>query len=140
MSSVAEALKTMIAAQSFASGVTVTSPRNPASTLEGLSGTRMECVGADFERRRFTRKTDEENVSVDVHVEKVLPLADIDSEVDAMLTLSYSLVDYLMEAVPAGWNQAPGESQEPLYSLDDIRQTGEFRSVVRATYQRVIDR
>lgn len=135
----ADAVKTLLATQSFAAGVTVTAPRNPCSNLEGLTGTRFECVAAQFERRRVTRNKSEEEVAVDIHVEKLVDFGNIDADIDTMLQLSYEVLDYVTSAVPSGWNAAPGETQEPLYSLDDIRQTGEFRSVIRATYQRVVE-
>lgn len=135
---ICDEIQTMVAAQSFASGATVSVTRNPASSLEELSGTRIEVVPGELQRQRVTRSQTEESVSVDIHVEKVIDLSSLNDEIDGMLDLSYSVFQYVMKEAPAGWHTAPDDTQEPIYSIDDIRQTGEFRSVIRATYERVV--
>lgn len=135
---VAEGVSTALAGQSFAAGAAVSVTRNPSSSLEGLSGTRLEVVPGDLQRTRVTRSQTEESVSVDIHIETLIDLSDIDTEIDAMLDLSYSVFQYVMDNAPSGWHTSPDDTQEPIYSIDDIRQTGEFRSVVRATYERVV--
>lgn len=135
---VASAVSSSIDAETFSDGATVSVTRNPASSLEGMSGTRIEVVPGELQRTRVTRSMTEESVSADIHVEKLVDLSDIDSEIDSMLDLSYSVFQHVMNTPPSGWKLSPEDTQEPVYSIDDIRQTGEFRSVIRATFERVV--
>lgn len=135
---VATSMSSLIDAQSFADVAAVSVTRNPSSSIEDLTGVRIELVPGDLQRTRVTRATTEESVSVDIHIESVVDLSAIDSEIDTLLDLSYSVFMFVMSNAPAGWHISPDDTQEPLYSIDDIRQTGEFRSVIRATYERVV--
>ena len=134
----ADSVATDIGGESFATGVTVASVRNPVDNLENLRGTRFQVYPMSYDRERSTRASFDEIISIEVSVEKRLNLTNFTTEVDTASALAFQVFDFLFDHEVSGWDLDAEATQEPIFSLDEARQTSEFKSVQSITYRRTV--
>lgn len=133
-----DSVRDSIAGQDFASGVSVTSVRNPIEHFEGLTGTRMQVYPSGYDRQRETRSSFVETFDISVSVEQRVNLRSFDSEVDTLSSLAFEAFEYFSSLEVSGFGLDAESSQEPLYSIDEIRETGEFKTVMSVSFRRSV--
>jgi len=107
----------------------------PAFTLEEMQNLHVTVVPREVASSVFDRANDEDEIKVDVGVQKRVASAAVE-EVDPLLSLVQEIADFLnrREMGDAMWRKT---ENKPVYVPEHLREKQQFTSVLTVTYRLV---
>jgi hypothetical protein len=105
----------------------------PAFTLEEMDVLHVTVVPRDLSRRLFDRARDEQQVGVDVAVQKRVA-STAPADVDPLLSLVQEIADFLNRRDVGGAHWRRTENK-PVYAPEHLREKRQFTSVLTITYE-----
>jgi len=137
IAAIADAVAAHINAGTFSQPVSAERMYQPAFTLENLADLRVSVVPRTVGIAASSRDSSLFECVVDVGVQKKLPAAGEDAEIDALLDLVEEITDHLRfkrlpDAAEAAW---AGIAHEPVVSSESLEQHRVFTSVLSVTYR-----
>ncbi len=107
----------------------------PLFTLEEMKDLRVTVVPREIARSILDRARDEEEVRVDVAVQKKVASAAV-AEVDPLLALVQEISDFLNRRA-MGTAMWKGTENKPVYAPEHLHEKQQFTSVLTVTYRMV---
>ena len=137
IAALADAVAAHINAGTFSQPVSAVRTYQPAFTLEDLADLRVSIVPRTVGIAAASRDSSMFDCVVDVGIQKKLPAAAAEAEIDALLDLAEEIADHLRlkrlpDAPEAAW---AGISHEPVVSSESLEQHRVFTSVLSVTYR-----
>jgi len=132
---VAQAVTDALNANEFTVTFTAQRAALPAFTLEEMKDLHVTVVPREVASSVLDRTRDEQEVKVDVAVQKKVASADV-AEVDALLALVQEISDFLNRKAmgDAAWKKT---ENKPVYAPEHLREKQQFTSVLTVTYRLV---
>ena len=132
---VAQAVTDALNAHEFSVPFTAERVALPAFTLEEMKDLHVTVVPREIASNILDRARDEDEVKVDVAVQKKVASAAVE-EVDPLLALVQEISDFLNRAAmgDATWKKT---ENKPVYAPEHLREKQQFTSVLTVTYRMV---
>jgi hypothetical protein len=132
---VAQAVTDALNAHEFSTPFTVQRVALPVFTLEEMQTLHVTVVPREVASSVLDRARDEDEVKVDVAVQKKVASAAVE-EVDPLLALVQEIADFLNRTAmgDATWKKT---ENKPVYAPEHLREKQQFTSVLTVTYRLV---
>lgn len=130
---VAEAVTNALNEQTFSMPFTAERAALPTFTLEEMQTLHVTVVPREVASSILDRARDEDEVKVDVAVQKKVASAAVE-EVDPLLALVQEIADFLnrRDMGDATWRKT---ENKPVYAPEHLREKQQFTSVLTVTYR-----